>query len=300
MTNDFPTTHAFRSYSRLTDARIWDLHTHLTADAGTPAASMERLLVYADRMDIDRVVVYMGRPGFVAGKPADMYRARDPRPDDLRFQNDEVLETLRAFPDRTLGFVYLNPNYLDFSIEELNRTVADGPMVGIKLWTAARLSTPEHDRLIERAIELDAPIFQHSWLKVGGDPPYPGGGSLPGETRPSDLAEIAKRHPDAKLVMGHSGGDWEVAFRAVRDYENISIGLAGFDPTAGVTEKAVDELGAHRVIYGSDAAGRSFGSQLAKVYGARISDDHKKMIFSDNLIRILTPILNKKGIPIEN
>lgn len=280
--------------------RIWDLHTHLTLDADSPVGSMEKLLVYSGRMGIDRLVVYMGRPGFVGGRPADVYRDRDPTPEDLRAQNNEVLKVVEAFPTRTVGFVYLNLNHLDFSIEELNRTVAEGPLVGIKLWTAARLSTPEHDPLIARATELNVPIFQHTWLKVGGDPPYSGGGSLEGETRPWDIAEVARRHPEAKLIMGHSGGDWEVALRAIRNLENVSIGLAGFDPTAGVTEKAVEELGPHRIIYGSDAGGRSFGSQLAKVYGARISDEDKKMIFSNNLIRLLRPALEKKGIPIDN
>lgn len=278
--------------------RIWDLHTHLTIDADTPVASMEQLLVYAERMGIDRLVVYMGRPGFIAGRPADIHRDRDPTPEDMRAQNNEVLDVVDAFPNRTVGFVYLNPNYLDFSIDELNRTVADGPLVGIKLWTAARLST-DHRALIERAVELDVPIFQHTWLKVGATPPYPGGGSLEGETRPWDLPAVAERYPEAKLIMGHSGGDWEVALRAIRNYENISIGLAGFDPTAGVTEKAVAELGVHRVIYGSDAAGRSFGSQLAKVYGAHISEEDKKVIFSDNLIRLLKPVLREKGISID-
>ncbi len=38
---------------------------------------------------------------------------------------------------------------------------------------------------------------------------------------------------------------------------------------------AVRELGAERVIYGSDAGGRSFASQLAKVYGADVPDSAK-------------------------
>ena len=59
---------------------------------------------------------------------------------------------------------------------------------------------------------------------------------------------------------------------------------------------AVRELGAERVIYGSDAGGRSFASQLAKVHGAEIPDVAKELIFSGNLERLLTPILKQKGI----
>ena len=56
------------------------------------------------------------------------------------------------------------------------------------------------------------------------------------------------------------------------------------------------ELGAERVLYGSDAPGRSFASQLAKVDGADIPDDAKRLILGENLKRLLTPILRDKGV----
>jgi predicted TIM-barrel fold metal-dependent hydrolase len=59
---------------------------------------------------------------------------------------------------------------------------------------------------------------------------------------------------------------------------------------------AVRELGAERVLYGSDAGGRSFASQLAKVYGAPISERQKRMILGENLKRLLAPILKLKGV----
>ena len=91
----------------------------------------------------------------------------------------------------------------------------------------------------------------------------------------------------AKLICGHTGGDWEQGIRAVRAQPNICVDLGGGDPVAGITEMAVRELGAERVIYGSDAAGRSFASQLAKVHGAAIPEDAKRLIFAANLKRLL-------------
>jgi predicted TIM-barrel fold metal-dependent hydrolase len=58
---------------------------------------------------------------------------------------------------------------------------------------------------------------------------------------------------------------------------------------------AVRELGAERVIYGSDAGGRSFASQLAKVTGAEIPESARRLILGENLRRLLTPILKAKG-----
>jgi len=57
-------------------------------------------------------------------------------------------------------------------------------------------------------------------------------------------------------------------------------------------------LGADRIIYGSDIGGRSFASQLAKVYGANVSEKAKRLIFGANFRRLLQPILASKGIKV--
>jgi predicted TIM-barrel fold metal-dependent hydrolase len=260
---------------------IWDVHCHLAGPLkdATPEARLARLLEVADRLGIARLCVFMG-----------MKWSYDPSPAEFRKQNDEVLAAIKRFPDRAFGFVYLNPKHPRESVDELNRCVADGPMVGVKLWVAAHANDPNLDPIVERATELNAIVFQHTWIKITGN--------LPGESTPMDLVTLAKRHPKAKIICGHAGGDWEQGIRAVRAQPNISVDIGGGDPVAGITEMAVRELGADRVLYGSDAPGRSFASQLAKVHGAYISDTDKERILGGNLKRLLTPILKDKGINI--
>jgi len=213
--------------------------------------------------------------------------SHDPSPEDLRRQNDEVLRAVTRWPQRAFGFVYLNPNHVEVSLAELDRCVRDGPMVGVKLWVACHCNRPELDPIVRRATALKAVILQHTYVKTTGN--------LPGESTPMDLAELARRHPDATFICGHTGGNWEIGIRAIRDCKNVYADLCGSDPTAGYTEMAVRELGAARVLYGSDAGGRSFASQLAKVFGADIPESAKKLILSENLKRLLTPILKQKG-----
>lgn len=234
------------------------------------------LLKFADRLGIERLVLSMGFP-----------LHENPAPERLRFENDQVLAALRRWPDRTLGFVYLNPNHAEFSIEEFDRCVRDGPMVGVKLWVARRCNGPELDPIVQRAAAMKAPILQHTWLKVSGN--------LPGESTPYDVVELARRHPDATIVCGHCGGDWEQGIRVVRATRNVCIELAGSDPSNGFVEMAVRELGAERVVFSSDAGGRSFASQLAKVIGAQIPEAARKLVLGDNLRRLLTPMLTAKG-----
>jgi predicted TIM-barrel fold metal-dependent hydrolase len=238
---------------------------------------MKSVIEYADRMGIERLLVYLGMP------PTDP----DPSPDVVRRKNDETLEALRGWPDRARGLVYLNPKHGRFCLEEFDRCVRKGPMVGIKLWIAQPCSAPELDPIIEQAVELNALVYQHTWIKVMGN--------TPGESTPMDIAELARRHPNARLVCGHAGGDWERGIRAVRASQNVYLGVAGSEPTAGFIEMAVRELGAERVLYGSDVGGRSFASQLAKVLGAEISDEAKALILGENLRRVLTPIMQAKA-----
>ena len=258
---------------------IWDLHVHFTNFAGrTPHEKMANAVKFADRMGIERFMLYLGFPP----------HPRDPTPDELTLINDQVLEALQHWHDRAFGFVYLNPNHLEFSLKEFDRCVRDGPMVGVKLWVARRCNTAELDPIIERAAAMNAVIFQHTWDKVTGN--------HAGECTPMELSELAARHPDTPIICGHTGGDWEHGIRAIRANKNVSIGIAGSDPTNGFVEMAVRELGPERIIYGSDAGGRSFASQIAKVRGANISESAKTLILRDNLGRMLGPILKRKGM----
>jgi predicted TIM-barrel fold metal-dependent hydrolase len=258
---------------------IWDPHCHITGGLGgrTPDESMARLMGIADRMGIERLVIYMGDRAVA-----------DPSPDELRRQNDQVLQALSHWHHRAFGFVYVSPKHVEASLREIDRCVRDGPMVGLKLWVAAHLDCPEGDAIVARAAELKAIVFQHTWIKAGGNEP--------GESTPMDVAVVAARHPKASLICGHTGGQWELGIRVVRGLPNVAIDLAGSDPTAGMVEMAVRELGARRILYGSDVPGRSFASQLAKVLGANVPDEARRLILGENLRRLLSPILDAKGI----
>jgi predicted TIM-barrel fold metal-dependent hydrolase len=257
---------------------IWDVHCHLHGvDGRTPEERMARLVHFAERMGVERFVLFMGFPFL-----------EDPTPEQLRQQNDQVLKAISHHHDRAFAFVYLSAKHPDFSVREFNRCVTNGPMVGVKLWVAKRCDAADVDPIIERAVAMEAPVLQHTWFKTGGN--------LPGESTPLDLVELAKRHPKAKLICGHTGGNWELGVRAIRASTNVVADLGGSEPTTGFVEMAVRELGAERVVFGSDAGGRSFASQIAKVQGADVPEAPKRLIFRDNLRRLLEPILKLKGV----
>jgi predicted TIM-barrel fold metal-dependent hydrolase len=252
---------------------IWDVHVHLSGVPGTVEQRVDRLLEFAGRLGIERIVLHMGT-SFV----------EDPSPEEVRKQNDEVLRAVAHAPDRVFGFVYLNPRHGQESLSELDRCVRDGPMVGVKLWIAMRCNRPELDPIVRRAAALKAPILQHAYDRVAGN--------MPGESSCADVAALAARHPDASFLCAHTGNDWERGLRAIRAARNVLAEVSGSDPTAGFVEMAVRELGAERVVFGSDAGGRSFASQLAKVLSADLPEPAKRLILRGNLQRLL-----RKGAP---
>lgn len=260
--------------------RIWDIHTHLDGvEGGTPEARMEVLVRHMDRLGIERVILSQGYDQYI----------KNPTPEQVRIENDRVMRAVRHFPDRAYGSVYLSPTNVEFCLEEFDRCVRDGPMVSVgELETDVRCNSPALDPIVERAVALKVPILQHTWIRSNG--------SDPGESTPYDLVELAKRHPDAQFICGHTGGTWELGIRIIRDVKNICAGIAGSDPTSGFVEMAVRELGPERVIYGSDAGGRTFASQMAKVIGAEIPDSAKELILGGNLRRLLKHSLEAKGL----
>src|SRR5215216_4073118 len=133
---------------------IWDAHCHLSGVPGdTPQERMSHLIRFADRMGIERLCVFMG-----------MNWSHDPTPEDMRHQNDDVLAAIKGWSNRVFGFVYLNPNHVEESLQEFERCVVNGPMVGVKLWVAKHCNAPELDPLLRRAAECDAVVLQHTYI----------------------------------------------------------------------------------------------------------------------------------------
>ena len=259
---------------------IWDGHCHLTEFEGsTPGERMANILRFADRMGIERMCIFLGMEfTFHQGAEA------------MRRQNNDVMEALKYSHGRVFGYAFMDPYYVDACMDELNRCIRDGPLVGLKFEydTPQLANSPQLDPIIARAGELQAVVLHHTCIKTTGN-------DL-GESTPVELAELARRHPNTTIVCGHTGANWELGIPALRGLNNVYADLGGFNPAAGWAEMAVRELGAEHVMYGSDIGGRSFASQLAKVLAARIPASARPLIFGENLRRVLRPILTAKGV----
>ncbi len=277
-----PTRVGLPSHQDLINLRIWDLHFH-----GFDV--MEAVLPYIRRMGIERLFCLdIGGWG-----------------DDPETRRQETLQRkkLERWRDLVFGIIRIDPTRPKASLEKMERWIADGPAVGIKYQGGYRedisCAHPNNDPIIERANELNAVIYIHTWLKVGGDPRHVGGGNNRGESTPMDVAKLAERFPDTPLICGHAGGDWELGVRAVRPRTNVFLEFAGSDPFSGSVDFAVKELGAERVVWGGHIESRSYSNELSKVFDADLMFKQRKQILGGNLRAIAHPILKTKGYRIE-
>jgi uncharacterized protein len=247
---------------------VIDCHVHLLCREGEGQAdAVGRLLRCMDRLGIDQACVCLGEQLVV-----------QPDADELRRQNEWATSTAALAPDRLIGFVYASPNHPELSVELIDEYRPRG-FRGIKLWVCQTCDHAGNDPICAKAAELSLPVLQHTWHKTTGN--------MPTESEPEQLLALAQRHSRVNFIMAHAGGDWERGLRTVRRQPNIIPDTCGNDPEAGFVELAVKLLGPERLVFGSDATGRSFASQMAKVTGADISEAHKRLILGGNLQRLM-------------
>jgi predicted TIM-barrel fold metal-dependent hydrolase len=204
-----------------------------------------------------------------------------------------VLTPFERWPKLLLGMIQLNATDLRGSLDELNRWLRDGPMLGVYFPAGAVAEQVcnhrNFDPLVERIAELGGVIMQHTWFTTGGK-------LRAGQSTPTELAQLARRHPAIQFVCAHAGGEWEKGIRAVRAQPNVLVETSGFDATAGFVDMAVRELGAERIVFGSHLPSRSLGTELSKVTAASISEADKRLILGRNYQRLLQPIMKRKGM----
>lgn len=275
---------------KLVDYRIWDTHYHGFLRANRPIEQHNEMKFYVERMGIERLISLD-----IGGTLNDPIT---PKPHD-----NEQLLILEKEKDVLSGITPIDPGFPEESCAKMEKYIRNGPCIGIKYVGGNKLGVtcdhPNNDSIIKLAAELNAVIYIHTWIKVGGSPRFPGGNNNAGESTPMDVALLAQRFPDLPMICGHAGGDWELGARAIRPYENVLFEFSGADPQSGSVDYAVNLLGADRIVWGGHGPSRSFSTEISKVLDASISDADRKKIFGGNYRRIAKGIFQDKGVQIE-
>jgi predicted TIM-barrel fold metal-dependent hydrolase len=239
---------------------IIDAHCHL-GPYGRRVWTATRLIADMDAWKIDRAVVF----------PTGGHK-----PTDYSKENDQVLNAVRRHPSRLIGFARVNPHFGSDSVVEVERAVSKG-MRGVKLHPTMEVF-PANSSLVhpimEAASRLKVPVLIHT-----GVPPY---------ALPSQVADVASRFPEVKVIMGHMGGSGLAidAAPSAKRTENLLLETSGVARRLAI-EEAVRSLGAHRVVFGSDWPYSHPGPEITKIRILEITEDERRRVLGGNMAELL-------------
>jgi uncharacterized protein len=243
------------------------MHCHLYSTTPVDAGDLVRA---ARELGVSRMVMH----GDVVA------HGHHPSSEQVRSINDGTAETVRRYPDAFIPFCFVNPeNQPSFSTAEIERRVRGEGFRGIKLLVSLNARDPRLDPVMEAARKLGVPLLHHSWHNALG--------RTENESTPADIADLAGRFPDVRIVMAHLGGARVRGVLEIAPHPNVLVDTSGSQPMGELLEYAVRNLGADRIVYGSDAPGRDFAPQLGRVWGARLRETDRRKILYRNAERIL-------------
>ncbi|MCF3650273.1 amidohydrolase family protein [Synoicihabitans lomoniglobus] len=252
--------------------KIIDFHTHpIFFGEGTKPGETAAKVKRARALGIERMVAL-----------GDVLRyGRVPDATQSRTLNDEMAMVAQRDSDFWIPLCGLNPLLGEKLVrEEVDRCVGGMGFRGLKLEISCNARDAAMKPVMEAARHYGVPVLQHSWSQTNIK-------ERRFHSDPEDTAELARRWPDVTVIMAHLTGCGYRGVRAARGLDNLFIDTSGAAPEAGLVEYAVEEIGAHRVLYGSDAPIRDLPVAIGRITGAAITARAKRALLFENANQLL-------------
>jgi predicted TIM-barrel fold metal-dependent hydrolase len=203
---------------------------------------------------------------------------------DVQDGNRYVYEAMRRHPERIIGFGWVDPHFgLTKGLEEVKRCLEEYGFVGVKL-NGAQNDFPIDDETVSLPlIEAIAKSGRLLAFHIGAD-------SIE-NTHPFRLAKIARRFPETTILAVHMGGAAVPDLsRAMIEFaqECPNIYLIGSSIAPPAVLRAIQKLGARRVLFGSDTPFQLMHVEVAK-YRALLEDltsEEAALVLGGNAVRL--------------
>jgi len=191
--------------------------------------------------------------------------------------NETMLNAREKYKDRIEAYAMCNPNYE----EDLDAVVDIYHMkhkfIGLKPYYCFNkydLLGEKYNKWFEYGDRNKLIMLVHS--------------GLPGIA--GKVEELSQRYRNMSFLLAHSGMSYEIArenIKVIKKRENVYLEITYTALTNGVIEYMVEEVGADRVIFGTDMPMRDPAPQLAWVCYARISMEEKRKILGLNIKKLM-------------
>ena len=241
---------------------LFDTHVHLFP--GKYEENRKQLLTAAEAFHIDRFYVSSLGTCF-------------PDEDEILELNHETQRFIQDYPNLIRGYCYVNPR-LNNSVDTLRKGIEDQSMSGMKLWVSTFCDDPKVFPLVEKCIDYDVPVLIHAFYKAVDQ--------LEFESLGANVAGLAKRYPEAKLIMAHLGANSYTQIKPVRGFKNVSVDISGSLFRRDEIDYVKNQIGAHRILFGTDMPGANFWVNFGQIEEADLTEEEKQEIYYKNAMKL--------------
>ena len=189
----------------------------------------------------------------------------------------------------------ISPSHMEASVRWLDRCARD-PGLGHVTWDpdneGEAHGSVRYMALWDEVAKRGVPVFWNSGSqdlernvrlekKLGYMPMVRGGSRVEIEM----MLEVGRRHPDLSVIIGHGMGEDGVTVAARN--RNFYLEHSGSYPERGALRKAIDTLGADKIVYGTDLDLIQPAFCLGIYYSADLTPAEEPLIMAENARRIM-------------
>lgn len=205
-------------------------------------------------------------------------------------QNDYLVDAVKRYPDRLVGFAAIQPTAGPAAVREVER-IAKAGLRGVgELMPHGQGFQLDQEPVIAPVAEacqaLGLPLLTHTSEPVGHL--YPGKGDVTIQT----VLHLATSFPELKIVCGHWGGGLpfyelmpEVRAAARNVWYDTAASPFLYEPR--IYAAAMVLVGAQKVLFGSDFPLLRIKRCVSQVVGAGLADEDVSAILGGNAARLL-------------
>ena len=276
--------------------RAIDIHAHVPREPGLEEFGIEQGLRAMFRMREDppdpdgMAKIYRDLDVLAVIFSVDSQTATGDVPDS----NDYVAEIAARHPEQFIGFASVDPHKGEWAVQELERSVKELGLKGLKLHPIHQAFFPNDDAfrpLFDKCEELGVPVLIHSGYAAAGAGTPGGGGFRLKYARPIPyIDDLAADHPDLTIIMAHPAWPWVDEQVAVALHKpNVYIDLSGWAPRY-IPRELIREANTRlqdKVLFGSDYPYMPPSRWLQEFEGLEMRDGPRQKILLDNAKRVL-------------
>mgnify|MGYP005843142003 CR=1 FL=1 len=206
---------------------------------------------------------------------------------DFRDCNRELHNAISKYPGRLKGYIVVNPNYIEESIEQIVEYSKEPQFVGVKLhasWHNKPIDGCEFAPIFEKCDELKLPVLVHSYVVDDFSDQV---------SSPERIVNVAKRYSNP-IIVAHMGGNSKRTIKAVKNIENVYIDISSGRERAsqlyvwqfGRVDEAVKELGADKILFGTDFPLLDPSICMGMMEDSYLGDEERELIMYKNACKV--------------